>query len=172
MHTHTRAHAHAHIHTHAHIHAVRGRRLLRLQVLGSSFLFAAFACLLVWMLWLFGAVDGERQFWFSNRQRFSDAAQCNTTDFEAAGLVTVDGIPICTAAFLLWVSPFILFGVLLFLGLFLLLLTRMLTAADARSTQFAVKLLATAIFAAMFGLYSSTSVGGPRLEPAQPQTEP
>ena len=135
-----------------------------LQVLGSAFLFSAFVCLLVWVLWLFGAIDGERQFWFSNRLRFSRAAQCNTTDFEAAGLVEVDGIPICTAAFLLWVSPFILFGVLLFLGLFLLLLTRMLTAADARSTQFAVKFLVAAVFATMFGMYSSTSVGGAGME--------
>jgi hypothetical protein len=113
-------------------------------VLGSSFLFAAFVCLLVWVLWLFGAINGERQFWFSNRLKFSRAAQCNTTDFEPAGLVEVDGnpdpnpdpnpnpnlsqnpnsnpdqvdgIPLCTAAFLLWVSPFILFGVPLLLGL-------------------------------------------------------
>ena len=86
-------------------------------VLGTSFLFAAFVCLLVWLLWLFGAINGERQFWFSNRLKFSNAAQCNTTDFEPAGMVYVDGIPLCTAAFLLWVSPFILFGVPLLLGL-------------------------------------------------------
>ena len=108
-------------------------------VLGASFLFASFVCLTVWLLWLFGAFDGERQFWFSNRLKFSEAAGCNTTEFEAYGKVVVDGVPICTAAFLLWISPFILFGVTLFMGLFLLLLTRMLTAADAKSTQFAIK---------------------------------
>ena len=53
---------------------------------------------------------------------------------------------------------------LLFLGLFMLLLSRMLTAADAASTQFAVKFLATAVFATMFGMYSSTSVGGAGME--------
>lgn len=94
-------------------------------VLGASFLVAGVACLLLWVLWLFGVWDQSYQFWFDNRLKFSQAAQCNTTDFEPAGKVIVDGIPICTAAFLLWLSPFILFGVLLFLGLFLLLLTRM-----------------------------------------------
>ena len=54
---------------------------------------------------------------------------------------------------------------LLFLGLFMLLLSRMLTAADAASTQFAVKFLATAVFATMFGMYSSTSVGGAASNP-------
>ena len=54
---------------------------------------------------------------------------------------------------------------LLFLGLFMLLLSRMLTAADAASTQFAVKFLATAVFATMFGMYSSTSVGGTASNP-------
>ena len=67
-------------------------------VLGCAFLFAAFVCLLVWVLWLYGAINGERQFWFSNRLRFSNAAQCNTTEFEPAGLVEVHGIPRCIAA--------------------------------------------------------------------------
>ena len=67
-------------------------------VLGCAFLFAAFVCLLVWVLWLYGAINGERRFWFSNRLHFSNAAQCNTTEFEPAGLVEVDGIPRCTAA--------------------------------------------------------------------------
>ena len=40
----------------------------------------------------------------------------------------------------------------------------MLTDAEAASTQFALKLLATAVFATMFGMYSSTSVGGAGME--------
>ena len=68
-------------------------------VLGCAFLFAAFVCLLVWVLWLYGAINGERRFWFSNRLHFSNAAQCNTTEFEPAGLVEVDRTPLlCTAA--------------------------------------------------------------------------
>ena len=67
-------------------------------VLGCAFLFAAFVCLLVWVLWLYGAINGERRFWFSNRLHFSNAAQCNTTEFEPAGLVEVDRTPRCTAA--------------------------------------------------------------------------
>ena len=73
-------------------------RTMAPQVLGCAFLFAAFVCLLVWVLWLYGAINGERRFWFSNRLHFSNAAQCNTTEFEPAGLVEVDGTPLCTAA--------------------------------------------------------------------------
>jgi len=135
-------------------------------VLGTSFLVAAVVCLLLWVLWLYGSWDDDNQGWQDNRQYFSDLAKCNNTndehgeDKEVAGRTVVDGIVICTAAFLLWVSPFVLFGVLVFLGSFLILMSRMLASGNKKSSEQLLRVFGIAIFSAFFGMYSASSVGG------------
>jgi len=115
---------------------------------------------------LYGSWDDDNQGWQDNRQYFSDLAKCNNTndehgeDKEVAGRTVVDGIVICTAAFLLWVSPFVLFGVLVFLGSFLILMSRMLASGNKKSSEQLLRVFGIAIFSAFFGMYSASSVGG------------
>ena len=52
-----------------------------------------------------------------------------------------DGVVVCLAAFLLWASPLMLFGICLFLGLFLILLSRTITHSDASSTRYGDSIL-------------------------------
>ena len=133
------------------------------QTLGAAFVVAAVACLFVWLLWIAGAwTDGDNR-WQSVKEEFSELAHCNETDKhggeQPAGYTVVDGVAICTAAFLLWVSPFIVFGVLLLLGLFLVALARMLRRkGDDDPSE--IRLLGAAVAVACFGMYLSVSIGG------------
>jgi len=99
--------------------------------LGAAFLIAAIAVLLIWALWIAGVWSGSEQSWGTVRQHYSELAHCNDTDKygdepPTGFTVLDDGGVVCTAAFMLWVSPFILFCVLLVLGLVLLVLGRVL----------------------------------------------
>ena len=132
------------------------------QTLGAAFVVAAVASLFVWLLWIGGAwTDGDNR-WQSVKEEFAALAHCNETDKhggeQPAGYTVVDGVAICTAAFLLWVSPFIVFGVLLLLGLFLIALARMLRRSVDDPSE--IRLLGVAVAVACFGMYLSVSIGG------------
>ena len=132
--------------------------------LGSSFFSAGFVSLAIWMAWVWGVFNGGangNNFWRQNRAEFAEDALCNSTDFNVEGAyLTDDGLKICTAAFLLWSSPLILFGCLLFVSLFLCILGHSLDANPEHSGKQAMRVLAIAAFTCMFGMYSVTSIGG------------
>lgn len=90
-------------------------------VLGMNFVTSGMVILIVWLCWLFGAWSTSDNHWFENRHIFIDHAQCTNEEWETSYLQS-NGV--CLAAFLLWVSPLMLFGLLLFLGLFMMLLAR------------------------------------------------
>jgi len=137
--------------------------------LGLAFFVASLFSLGVWLAWLSGAWGGGtngNNYWYANRAQFAKDALCNATDFDNVDFevdgtyVLPDGTIICTAAFLLWISPFILFGVLLFIALFLCILGWSLDSNPKHSGREALRVLAIAAFTCMFGMYSVTSIGG------------
>ena len=135
---------------------------------GVAFLLSAFLSLGVWMMWIYGAWGGDatgNNYWRANRAEFAADALCNATnegfDFEVSGTyLAEDGTLVCTAAFLLWVSPFILFGVNIFVALFLLILSWSLDSNPSHSGRTGLRVLAVSAFTCMFGMYSVTSIGG------------
>ena len=89
-----------------------------------SFAVASLICLVIWCLWLWGVFDGGADnHWFENREVFSDHAQCRS-EFLTSAVEVDDGTTTCLAAFLLWMSPLIVFGVCFFIAAFLVLLAR------------------------------------------------
>ena len=121
-------------------------------LIGINFIIASLVVLTVWLCWLFGAWHTRNNHWFDKRAEFITAAQCDHFMWGVAdnssGAVADDSTPLCLAAFLLWFSPVMLFGVLFFLGLLLVLISRTIVreetgefAIHVRSTRYAIKLL-------------------------------
>jgi len=142
------------------------------RALGAPFVLAAMVTVAIWLSWLYGAwglhAGQLDNYWFANRAHFASLAQCNTSDFEAYGIYTTpDGAVTCTAAFLLWASPLIVSIVSLFIGLFLLVLSRAIRKPTSYKTTLYIRSLATLILICLFGMYSATTVGGANLELAK-----
>ena len=130
--------------------------------LGIAYFVASCACLTIWLLWVYGvwgAGNVGNNFWQSNRAEFAADALCNRSD-SAGKSIASDGTLVCTAAFLLWISPFILFGVLLFISLFACILGWNLDSNPLHSGRLAIRVLAITAFTCAFGMYSVTSIGG------------
>ena len=128
-------------------------------VIGINFVTAALIVLVIWLLWLFGAWTTVHNHWFERREHFAALARCQHHEWDSAGVTTVaDGTTICLAAFLLWASPLMLFGICIFLGLFLILLSRTMTHSDASSTRYAIKFLVFVVGITVFGMYSAITV--------------
>ena len=130
--------------------------------MGINFVTASLLVLIVWLCWLFGAwsADGDDNHWHANRADFSAEAQCQDSEWNGGVTTLNDGVVVCLAAFLLWASPLMLFGICLFLGLFLILLSRTITHSDASSTRYATKFLAYISGLTVFGMYGAASIGG------------
>ena len=112
-------------------------------VMGINFVTASLIVLIIWLCWLFGAWTTQNNHWFERRSHFLALAQCDDMEWSNSSRTQVEsGEMVCLAAFLLWASPLMLFGICIFLGLFLILLSRTITNADASSTKYAVKFLA------------------------------
>lgn len=98
-------------------------------VMGINFVTSALIVLIIWMCWLFGAWTTVNNHWFENRAYFIEAARCYHSEWANETMTTVsDGSTVCLAAFLLWASPLMLFAICIFLGLFLILLSRCVCA--------------------------------------------
>jgi len=133
-------------------------------VMGVNFLIVAIVVLIVWMAWLFGVYSGgDDNHWFENRRRFSGYANCAHHEWNS-GVYQVDGVHVCLAAFLLWASPLMLFGVCLFLGCFLLLLSRTVSNVSRSSTRFAIRFLSFVVGVTVVGMYSASSISGAGME--------
>lgn len=138
-------------------------------VIGFNFLCSSIVILLIWLLWLFGVFTPTRSnnHWVQNRHIFTSQAQCHTSDWGlTAGVYThSDGeTKLCLAAFLLWSSPLMLSGVLLFLGVFLMLLSQteaMQTGGGKGNPMVKTsKLLGGLVGVCCVGIYSAASIGG------------
>ncbi len=94
--------------------------------MGVNLVTAAAIVLIIWLCWLFGMWTTVNNHWFERREYFADAARCNHFEWRNSTVTSVGGgrVQICLGAFLLWASPLMLFGICLFLGLFLILLSR------------------------------------------------
>lgn len=81
-------------------------------VMGVNFVTAAFIVLIIWMCWLFGAWSPASNHWFERRSYFLEAAKCGHSEWSNSTHTTnTDGTQVCLAAFLLWASPLMLFGI-------------------------------------------------------------
>ena len=147
-------------------------------VMSFNFFSAAFIVLATWLLWLGGAWTTSDNHWYQNRARFIDHAQCDAGKATGAwrgGTVRVQDAhgddELCLAAFLLWISPMILFGTCLLLGAFMLLVARSLRHGDRSSTRVASRLLTTAVLVAFVGMWMAVSARRPtRTHTPQPRT--
>jgi len=129
------------------------------QSLLVSFLYV----LIIWALWFAGVLHGNGvgvQDWPSVRAEFSKLALCDRTDFVMPGRITLsDGTVVCLAAVLMWSTPMILGGVVLFLSIFLYVTSLSLRGSGVAATR-ALRLLATISFVSFIGFYSSATISG------------
>jgi hypothetical protein len=147
------------------------------RVFGVSFLVSSLLSLLLWCIWLGGGWEDEHDnnLWFENRERFALEVNCSSWDSHAQnqgkeqgkkprGVFEDDsGLQTCMVTYLLYASPFIIFGVTLFFAIFLLILARYLsivTAEDEKQTTLAIKAALGMAGLCLIGTYVASSVGG------------
>merc|ERR1740130_1803276 len=135
------------------------------RVFGWSFLASSLTSLILWCLWIGGVWEEEHEnnLWFENRERFALEVNCSLFDPDSV-LEEEDGsYSVCMVTYLLYASPFIIFGVTLFFSIFLLILARYLSIAteqDEKQAALAIKAALGVAGLCLIGTYVASSVGG------------
>jgi len=135
------------------------------RVFGWSFLASSFLSLLLWCVWIGGGweTEHENNMWIENRERFAREVNCSLFDPKHTLKEEDGGIQVCMVTYLLYASPFIIFGVTLFFSIFLLILARYLSIAteqDEKQAALAIKSALGVVGLCLIGTYVASSVGG------------